>query len=333
MTHDVLFLMDLREKSERWRQVVKEEDIWRPAIQQICDRAGIVYRSIRTDFHSNNAVFLLDHHYVVKLYAPDQQDSFRVEEGALRILATTPALPIPPLLAVGDLNGLLSCPYVVMGMVSGMPLDELRGRFGSGDLVNIATQLGTVMARFHGSYFSGKSQIGQAYGAWNTLYENRRHQFIENLGQTVSFPSCLKSELRAFVCSTEVDTYLNTPHVLVHGDLTCYHIYVEEQAGHWRVSGIIDMGNALAAPPEYDWTDLWFQTLERDVQALIAFLTSYQSALKIDENYRRRLMAFFLHSWEAAPKLATLLESENAPDIKDIGALLDWLWPRELETS
>ena len=93
------------------------------------------------------------------------------------------------------------------------------------------------------------------------------------------------------------------------------------------------MGNALAAPPEYDWTDLWFQTLERDVQALIAFLTSYQSALKIDENYRRRLMAFFLHSWEAAPKLATLLESENAPDIKDIGALLDWLWPRELETS
>ena len=220
-----------------------------------------------------------------------------------------------------------------MGMVSGMPLDELRGRFGSGDLVNIATQLGTVMARFHGSYFSGKSQIGQAYGAWNTLYENRRHQFIENLGQTVSFPSCLKSELRAFVCSTEVDTYLNTPHVLVHGDLTCYHIYVEEQAGHWRVSGIIDMGNALAAPPEYDWTDLWFQTLERDVQALIAFLTSYQSALKIDENYRRRLMAFFLHSWEAAPKLATLLGSENAPDIKDIGALLDWLWPRELETS
>lgn len=126
-----------------------------------------------------------------------------------------------------------------MGMVSGMPLDELRGRFGSGDLVNIATQLGTVMARFHGSYFSGKSQIGQAYGAWNTLYENRRHQFIENLGQTVS----------------------------------------------------------------------------------------------LDENYRRRLMAFFLHSWEAAPKLATLLESENAPDIKDIGALLDWLWPRELETS
>ena len=119
----------------------------------------------------------------------------------------------------------------------------------------------------------------------------------------------------------------------MHGDLTCYHIYVEEQAGHWRVSGIIDMGNALAAPPEYDWTDLWFQTLERDVQALIAFLTPYQSALKIDENYRRRLMAFFLHSWEAAPKLATLLESENAPDIKDIGALLDWLWPRELETS
>ena len=167
------------------------------------------------------------------------------------------------------------------------------------------------MARFHGSYFSGKSQIGQVYGAWNTLCENRRHQFIENLGQTVSFPSCLKSELRAFVWSTEVDTYLNTPHVLVHGDLTCYHIYVEEQAGHWRVSGIIDMGNALAAPPEYDWTDLWFQTLERDVQALIAFLTSYQSALKIDENYRRRLMAFFLHSWEAAPKLATLLESEG----------------------
>ena len=124
--------MDLREKSERWRQVVKEEDIWRPAIQQICDRASIVYRSIRTDFHSNNAVFLLDHHYVVKLYAPDQQDSFRVEEGALRILATTPALPIPPLLAVGDLNGLLSCSYIVMGMVSGMPLDELRGRFGSG---------------------------------------------------------------------------------------------------------------------------------------------------------------------------------------------------------
>ena len=251
--HDILSLMDLREKSERWRQVVKEEDIWRLAIQQICDRAGIVYRSIRTDFHSNNAVFLLDHHYVVKLYAPDQQDSFRVEEGALRILATTPALPIPPLLAVGDLNGLLSCPYIVMGMVSGMPLDELRGIFGPGDLVNIATQLGTVMARFHGSYFSSQSQIGQAYGAWNTLYENRRHQFIENLGQTVSFPSCLKSELRAFVCS--------------------------------------------------------------------------------DENYRRRLMAFFLHSWEAAPKLATLLESENAPDIKDIGALLDWLWPRELETS
>ena len=84
---------------------------------------------------------------------------------ALRILATTPALPIPPLLDC-DLNGLLSCPYIVMGMVSGnafrcsfeedLALDDLEycntARYGYGS--------------FWGSLFFQKSQIGQAYGAW-----------------------------------------------------------------------------------------------------------------------------------------------------------------------
>ena len=325
--------MDPRSEAEQWRQRARTEERWRPAIGQICERAGIVCKSVRGDFHSNNAVFLLDGSYVVKLYAPDQRASWRVEEAALQRLAANPTLPVPPLVAVGELAGVIACPYLVMGMVPGRPLDALRGQFSAAERIDIAAQLGALIARFHRADVSFCPQLESAQGGWRSLYRRRLRQLVEELDQTAALPAGLAAELRAFCRSREVAAYLEAPRVLVHGDLTCYHVYAEKRADGWRVSGLIDLGNALVAPPEYDWIDLWLQTFERDVQQARAFFQAYRPNLIIDEQYRRRLLAFFLHSWEAIPQLLAHLQAERVPVMADMQVLLDWLWPPELEAS
>ena len=305
--------MDLLQEAEQWRQRARLQEYWEPAIDKIGRDLDLACRSVQGDFNSNNAVFTLDRRYIVKLYAPDQRASAGVEEEALRLLAANSGLSVPPLLGVGELAGPLACPYIVMGLIPGQPLDRLRGRLSAGERIDIAGQLGRAMALFHRTPISAQAPIRRAQGGWDSLCQARRRQLYADLDRLDGWPARLLTQLRAFAVSPQVDAYLREPQVLVHGDLTCYHVYARQRAGRWRIAGLIDLGNALMAPPEYEWVDLWLQTFERDVRAARAFFQAYQPGLVIDENYRRRLLAVFLHSWEAIPQLLAHLKAERAP--------------------
>jgi hypothetical protein len=64
--------------------------------------------------------------------------------------------------------------------------------------------------------------------------------------------------------------------------LTEDHILLEQDHGRWRISGLIDFGDALIAPREYEWIALWFGALECHADEFMAFMRGYKPPASVE---------------------------------------------------
>jgi Ser/Thr protein kinase RdoA (MazF antagonist) len=126
---------------------------------------------------------------------------------------------------------------------------------------------------------------------------------------------------------TSVLAEMGTPPLrLVNGDLTEDHLLLEQRAGRWQISGLIDFADSLVAPVEYEWGALWFSGLARDAACLRQFMAAYDAALPLDAAFFRRAMAFtFLHEFSAAI-LAEVMKELHHPAVHSIAELQTLLW-------
>jgi len=115
----------------------------------------------------------------------------------------------------------------------------------------------------------------------------------------------------------------------VHGDLTEDHLLLTTQKDQWSISGLIDFADGELAPREYELIPLWFGLLDRDPEAFLSFMRSYDSDQALDEQWRDRMLAMtFLHRF-GVPIVASAL-GEWAEKIRTIEELKEELWPSAL---
>ena len=118
------------------------------------------------------------------------------------------------------------------------------------------------------------------------------------------------------------------PLILLNGDLTEDHILLQQNGGKWRISGLIDFGDALVGPREYEWVALWFGALDSDYGCLAAFMKSYDPSIKLDDAFFHRMMAFtFVHEF-GMDIIAWILERMGSPQITSLQELQALLWER-----
>ena len=83
---------------------------------------------------------------------------------------------------------------------------------------------------------------------------------------------------------------------MTHFDLAHNHIYLFLEEGALMISGIIDWGEAVIGPAEWDITYLWFWTFSRDKEAMRACLKRLYPDGRRPERFARRCLAAVLYT-------------------------------------
>ena len=125
-----------------------------------------------------------------------------------------------------------------------------------------------------------------------------------------------------------IDDSRSAPRVVVHGDLESDHVLLSKENGEWRVSSIIDFGDARVGVRDYEWMPLWLGLFDRNVDEMRAFIESYDPTLLSDQALPSRLIAWTLLHDFGTDAIAELLDRTNTPTpLKTLGDLSNIVWP------
>ncbi|MBN1580505.1 MAG: aminoglycoside phosphotransferase family protein [Anaerolineae bacterium] len=313
---------------QEWGAMFTDVAQWTAAVDEICRRERIRYRQIEAGYPGSHAVFCLDRSYVVKIYAPFFPEDFDLERTLYPVVSRHTNIPSPRLVAQGILEDAIRWPYIVMDFKPGQPIREVRDRIAPDNLIEIAATLGDMIRKIHDIPLTQLDGLGDLIEDWETFARDRKARCVEDLCANNLLPPSVIDAIPAFLAAHAETT--SQPLRLVNGDLTEDHILLEQRHGSWCISGLIDFGDAMIAPREYEWIALWFSALDCQGDEFRACMQSYGTDIALDGPFFDAAMAFTLLHEFAAGIIDWTLKRWEYPPVQSFRALQDLLWRSRL---
>src|SRR5579862_6687372 len=133
-----------------------DAQFWRPYVQDICRRHGLVCRKgIRSGLPGTHPVFLVEDRWVIKFFSDlfAGARSVAIEREVFALLGQVPDFPAARLVAEGSLfppqDDGWHWPYLISALLSGTSLGEVYDQVGSAGREAIARDLGRWLKRLH----------------------------------------------------------------------------------------------------------------------------------------------------------------------------------------
>jgi len=308
-----------------WGRMFTNTAQWTAVVREICHRHDLPVQHVEAGYPGTNAVFVVDDTYVVKIYAPFCPEDFDLERELYALLGPNPRLPVPQLIAQGILEDRIRWPYIIIDFKPGAPIREVRDRIPHRNLLRVAAELGEMVRELHRVPVASLTSLPHTQASWQQFVRQRQAEVAETALWAGILPEPVVAGIPEFLAFTLADS-LEVPLALLNGDLTEDHILLEQRNGRWRISALIDFGDALVGARDYEWIALWFSAMDRDYDELAAFMAAYNPHLRLDDTFFTRAMAFtFLH--EFGPDiLAFTLRALGKPQIESIQELQALLW-------
>jgi hygromycin-B 7''-O-kinase len=308
-----------------WGRMFTNVAQWTSAVREICGRHNLPVQQVEAGYPGTHAVFVVDETYVVKIYTPLSPEDFGLECELYTLLGSNPRLRVPQLLAQGVLEDQIPWPYIVMAFKPGVPIREVRNRIPLRNRLRIAAELGEIVRELHRVPAASLTSLAHTPASWQQFVHQRQVEVAEAALWAGILPEPVVAEIPGFLASALAGAE-ETPLALLNGDLTEDHILLEQRDGKWRISGLIDFGDALVGSRDYEWVALWFSALDRDYEELTAFMTAYDPHLKLDDAFFTRAMAFTLLHEFGPDILALTLRAMGQPQIESLQELQALLW-------
>ncbi|WP_225100590.1 phosphotransferase family protein [Streptomyces sp. CoH27] len=186
--------------------------------------------------------------------------------------------PVPAVLHHGDADNALGRCYTVMTMLRGQPLSAVSHALDGASLREIYRQIGSCMAAVHqipqGAYGYLTTQILDPEPT-NTAYMTR--QFHKKLREYAEHggDAALATAIEAKVAG-QAELLGGCRHaVLCHNDFHEGNVLVARDGSGWRVSGFIDVENAIAADPLMDLAKTDYYSVHDDQDKREALFDGY----------------------------------------------------------
>lgn len=237
-----------------------------PALRVVAEAAGLSATATAVRFDEGSVpVFALDGR-VVKLYPPSCADAYHNEERVLEHI--TGALPTatPRVIAAGPLEG---WHFIVMERLRGQPL---RARFDDvpeGDRPRLFREIGAAIAHLHAL---GTDALPRP--DWGAMMTQQRAACVAR-HRRLGLGEAWLERLEPFLDDTvSQDTGLqnDAPHVLLHTEVMREHVFVDERAGRFEVSGLLDFEPSRVGPAPYELPSVGLFLTEGDPSLWGAFL-------------------------------------------------------------
>ena len=309
-----------------WSASFNDAPLWKPVIDAICHSEGIAYKRAEIPSSNTNAVFILDKRFVVKIYSHFWSE-FDIEPQLLRALRSVGDVPVPDIVAAGRFQDRVTWNYLIIEYCAGLTLGAIRSDISREDTLSIAAQAGRIVRSLHKTDLSLVGDI-EAGESWEDLAERRRRDALTELVERETITPAVADAL-APVLDAAADSAKRMPRVAVHGDLESDHVLIKKIGGKWKISRIIDFGDAKIGVNDYEWMPLWLGLFDRDIDAMRAFLDSYDRSLLADEEWPLRVMAWtLLHDFGTDAVSETLDRSGAETPINTLDELESVVWPR-----
>ncbi|GEM_PF-2336148 len=293
---------------------------WLDLGMSVCDHASIqpgTVEVIRTWEKTQNTVYRLGDQRYLKLYHRMAERQFAVECAALQTLAAG-GIPAPRLVAAGQ--GADLPPYVFITAVPGASAEECWDSLSRAEQLAVARELGAVTAAYQQLPHQPLAAVEQAIGGGHASIQFEREQRLAEIEAAPTLPEerrtfyarfpTQRDELIDFM-NGEARDYFAVPLTFSHCDLSHAHLFVSNETGVWRFSGVIDWAEAMLVPPEWDLTYHWFWTFTCDQAAMKACLQAYFADSQPPARFARRCFAAILHTY-AWVEIWTALRDEFA---------------------
>jgi hygromycin-B 7''-O-kinase len=307
-----------------WGRFFTDVSLWRPVVKRIYRRTGISpAKQVETGFPGSCAVFVVDGQTVLKLFPPLFPADFAKEREVYHLLGER-ITALPRLLAEGVYLDQIEWPYLILEFRPGRAIREAYSAISTANKRSLARQLGQVIRQVHLTPLANALQFDTDPEAWRRFLQERRRACLRELRQESPLSERLLREVGPFLESIELLPEGFAP-VLINADLTEDHLLLVRDGTNWRISALIDWADAEVGAPEYEWVTYWFSLCRQDKEMFKETLRAYDPALVLDDEFRRRMLAYtFLHRFGAGILAYLLGDSCSA---RSLAQLLDQLWP------
>lgn len=314
---------------EEYRRLFKDALYWRPFVEAVCQRHGLTpCAHISTcPVPGTCPVFVVDKKYVVKFFGQlfNGHASFAAERDTYHLLAHDPALPVSRLVAEGVLAP--DWPYLISEWRAGQSVGELRAELSQQTMAAIAAETGHMARRLHRLPLDATEKLRPNWDAFINRLEKQRPACTELHAQAGHLPAHLVAQIDAFLLpSAELVDRRATPKLL-HADLTADHILLTKEQNNWRISALIDFGDAIVGDPLFELIPAYLDLFDGDKELLQIFLQTYGLGGKLDEKQAIKLLNFcLLHPFDV---LDGIFEHDPAArELPNLNDLARWLWQK-----
>jgi len=232
---------------------------------------------------------------ILKIYPDAFHWKMEKELYVYRLLDRIEGLPTPSTLGSDDSKELLPQNYVLMTALKGQPLSSVTTSLSALDLRDIYFQMGTLLAKVHGVPFDVFGYITTGVTASHPTNEAyMRSQFQKKLAEFEARggDAALRRSVAHYVeAHRDLLSDAGAP-ALCHNDYHEGNVLVAEEAGAWRVTGIVDVENAVSADPLLDIAKTDYYAVRTDEAKREGFLAGYG---RLPPSWRERVRLYRLY--------------------------------------
>jgi hygromycin-B 7''-O-kinase len=267
-----------------------------------------------------NLVVALDDGLILKLFPPLLRSQFVSEGLSLSLLHGRLGVPIPEIVLEGERD---QWPYLVITRLSGILGKQAWPALPEDQKERVLAQIGATIAEVQRVPVGELSRIEPRWDQFMSQQIRGCRARHERLGLPQKYLDGLDDILRD--AATLIP--LNAPAVILTGEFIPENFLLSRESAGWRLSGLIDFGDAMTGWGEYDLLGpSAFMTagLPRRVRSLFSGF-GYSQA-DIDPILKRRLMALLLlHRFSDPVRHICIEDWQQKAD--DLFELQELLWP------
>jgi len=218
-----------------YRPVRREVDPWLPAMRLICRRHRLGGSDLLR-FTDGTHILFRTGRVVIKLYCTLWPEDFRAEHA---FLSHVSGLPVPEMVGHGEVEG---WPYIIMSFLEGVPAGDLWDDLDGRERLRLAEEMGRLIARIRALPPCPGLETG-----WESFLRQRIESAVEHHGASgEGWRGWIERRVVGFVEPPLAPAVL-------HADITDEQLLLTEQRGVWRVTGLLDFGDAMMGNPCYEF--------------------------------------------------------------------------------
>lgn len=267
---------------ERYRRRL---EVWGEAIQEVCAAGGIPFGEPAAFADGSNLVASVGDRYVVKIFPPFHRHQWESEHRVLAHLNGRVDVPIPELFASGVRED--GWTYVILSKLPGVTLENVWPSCSRREKADLLARIGAIMAEVHAVPVVDLRDLEPAWDGFLVRQVAGCRARHERLGM----PRWFIEGVEAFVEEALPRLPASFEPVVLTGEYTPFNLLVERDGDRWRISGMIDFGDAMVGYREYDLLGPSVFLAGGEPELLRSLLRGYGYAdSQLDDDLRRRLM-------------------------------------------